>query len=177
MDLNLVPHPAMPPRAMKSVRVLVDRDGRELRLLYLVEGDPGRIRLPAPQKPYRAEGLWQTTCFELFVRDGPQAYREFNFSPSSQWAAYHFRRYREGREALAVNEPPIVRLSEPESSHTMLRASLILEIEPGIPVGLSAIVEETDGTKSYWALAHPPGDKPDFHDPACFALELPPVTS
>ena len=39
-------------------------------------------------------------------------------------------------------------------------------------LGLSAILEETDGTKSYWALAHPEGDKPDFHDPVCFAARL-----
>jgi hypothetical protein len=38
--------------------------------------------------------------------------------------------------------------------------------------GVSAVVEESDGTKSYWALAHPPGD-PDFHDEAGFLLELP----
>ena len=43
-------------------------------------------------------------------------------------------------------------------------------------MGLCAVIEEKDGTKSYWALAHPPGDKPDFHDPACFALELPAAT-
>ena len=36
-----------------------------------------------------------------------------------------------------------------------------------------AILEEKDGTKSFWAIAHPPGDKPDFHDPACFAAHLP----
>jgi hypothetical protein len=34
------------------------------------------------------------------------------------------------------------------------------------------VIEEVDGGLSYWALAHPPG-KPDFHDPNCFALELP----
>jgi hypothetical protein len=39
-------------------------------------------------------------------------------------------------------------------------------------LGLSAVLEETDGTKSYWALAHGQGDKPDFHDPACFAERL-----
>jgi len=39
-------------------------------------------------------------------------------------------------------------------------------------LGLSAVIEEIDGTKSYWALAHPPG-KPDFHHPDCFALTLP----
>ena len=37
--------------------------------------------------------------------------------------------------------------------------------------GLSAVIEEKDGTKSYWALAHG-GGAPDFHAPACFALPL-----
>ena len=41
-----------------------------------------------------------------------------------------------------------------------------------LSIGLSAVIEETDGTKSYWALRHPPGP-PDFHHPDCFALELP----
>ena len=36
-------------------------------------------------------------------------------------------------------------------------------------LGLSAILEEEDGTISYWALAHPPG-RPDFHHPDCLAL-------
>ena len=39
-------------------------------------------------------------------------------------------------------------------------------------LGLSAVIEETSGRKSYWALAHPPG-KADFHHSDCFALELP----
>lgn len=37
---------------------------------------------------------------------------------------------------------------------------------------LSAVIEEPHGTKSYWALAHR-SDKPDFHDPDSFVLELP----
>ena len=40
-------------------------------------------------------------------------------------------------------------------------------------IGVSAVIEEVDGTKSYWALAHAPGP-PDFHNPACFAHHLPP---
>jgi hypothetical protein len=35
------------------------------------------------------------------------------------------------------------------------------------------VLEESEGTKSYWALAHPPGDKPDFHAADCFAASLP----
>jgi hypothetical protein len=42
------------------------------------------------------------------------------------------------------------------------------------PVGLSAVIEEADGTISYWAVAHPDG-KADFHHRDCFALMLPPV--
>lgn len=37
---------------------------------------------------------------------------------------------------------------------------------------LSAVIEEADGTISYWALAHP-SDKPDFHHPDSFVLDLP----
>ena len=37
----------------------------------------------------------------------------------------------------------------------------------------AAVVEEKGAGRSFWALVHPPGD-PDFHDPACFTLQLPP---
>jgi hypothetical protein len=43
-------------------------------------------------------------------------------------------------------------------------------------VAISAVIEELDGTKSYWALTHPPG-KPDFHHPTCFAATLPPPSN
>ena len=36
-------------------------------------------------------------------------------------------------------------------------------------IGLSAILEEDDGTISYWALAHGSG-RPDFHHPDGFTL-------
>ena len=54
---------------------------------------------------------------------------------------------------------------------------LAIEALPDLPpaalkLGLSAVIEEIDGTKSYWALAHAPGP-PDFHHPDCFALQLP----
>ena len=38
-------------------------------------------------------------------------------------------------------------------------------------LGLCAVIEETDGQKSYWAAAHPPG-KPDFHHADSFVVEL-----
>jgi hypothetical protein len=38
-------------------------------------------------------------------------------------------------------------------------------------LGLAAVIERTDGGHSYWALTHP-GDRPDFHDPAGFVLQI-----
>lgn len=39
-------------------------------------------------------------------------------------------------------------------------------------LGLSAVIEGVDGAISYWALVHP-SDKPDFHHPDSFVLDLP----
>jgi hypothetical protein len=42
---------------------------------------------------------------------------------------------------------------------------------PRLQVALSAVIEEENGTLSYWALKHAPG-KADFHHPHGFVLEL-----
>jgi hypothetical protein len=38
-------------------------------------------------------------------------------------------------------------------------------------LGLTAVIEQANLAKSYWALAHPPGE-PDFHHRDGFALTL-----
>ena len=149
--------------------------GGILWLRYHVEGSLDLLTLPDPADPVRADGLWKTTCFELFVRSTNGAvYGEFNFSPSSQWAAYRFDHYREGMSEVALSEVPEIGLDASET-HFALETDLKLPapwIDVGLGIALSAVIEETDGTKSYWALRHPPG-KPDFHHPDCFALTLP----
>ncbi len=47
-----------------------------------------------------------------------------------------------------------------------------LQLDVGLVVGLSAVIEDDAGRLSYWALKHPPG-KPDFHHGDSFALEIP----
>jgi uncharacterized protein len=46
-----------------------------------------------------------------------------------------------------------------------------LRIDGGWRIGLAAVIEDTSGHKSYWALAHPPG-KADFHHSDSFALQF-----
>ena len=105
------------------------------------------------------------------AEDG-SGYREFNFSPSGEWAVYAFRGYRDGDELEIELSPGIV------VQLTMNRLELDVEIRrdylpPGrmLRLGLSAVVEDADGVLSYWALQHPPG-KPDFHHTDTFASRL-----
>jgi hypothetical protein len=72
-------------------------------------------------------------------------------------------------------DAPRIEVSSSPDRYT-LRAALDLEtanVPRGTPwrLGLSAVIEETTGNKSYWALAHAPG-KPDFHCTDCFTHEL-----
>ena len=148
-----------------------------LVLSYLVTGRIGDLRIPAAVAAARTDELWRHTCFEAFVRTSPGlAYYEFNFAPSTQWAAYRFDSYRSGiRVATDISAPRI----EVQSSRTryMLRTSLemdqmsSLQIDGIWRIGLAAVIEDTSGHKSYWALAHPRG-KADFHHSDSFLFRF-----
>lgn len=171
----LQPHPDDELASIKSVYVRVFMDDQNGVLVeFNVEGTADLI-LPEWKSSARRDGLWQTTCFEMFLKlpDEP-AYWEFNFSPSTEWAIYAFDEYRGGmREMEAVVEPHIE--FEATGQHFQLEADVDLAGTPQgqLIAGFSAVIEEKGGRKSYWALAHPPG-KPDFHHPSCFAASLPP---
>jgi hypothetical protein len=149
-----------------------------LVLRYVVTGRISDLRMPSVTAPTRTDELWQHTCFEAFVRASQGAtYYEFNFAPSTQWAAYRFERYRFGMSvASELSAPRIEVRAKPEGYE--LETSLALDRLPGLPsdavwcLGLAAVIEETKGNKSYWALAHAPA-KADFHHADCFALKLP----
>ena len=103
--------------------------------------------------------------------EGPE-YREFNFSPSGEWAVYDFRAYRNGGVLENELAPGIV------VQKTVDRLELGAEIgqdllphDRPLRLGLSAVVEDAAGKLSYWALRHPPG-KPDFHHADAFTILL-----
>ena len=178
MQLNLVPHPATPPSGAEfKVWVNVDHAGSlgataSTNFWFGIGAPAGRFVIPeAVEAPGRAENLWERTCFEAFLRcqTGP-GYREWNFAPSGDWAAYDFTSYRDGRSDAEV-AAPYVRV-EDNMTWWALGATIAVDAESAWQLGLSVILEQTCGTKSYWAIAHSQG-KPDFHDPACFAVHLP----
>ena len=174
--LPLVPHPDHPAREIAFVSCTVAwRDAGDWAIDFFVAAPPAALKLPAAAAPERADGLWQATCFELFLRNSDgDAYLEFNFSPSGQWAAYRFDSYRQGMKPLDVAPPRILTTDPGQFALCAALEDPRLAAGASWLVGLSAIIEEVDGTKSYWAISHPPG-APDFHHGDCFALELPPA--
>jgi hypothetical protein len=178
MRRALTPHPASICQAVTRIEVDIVREGAATLVLhYIVTGQIADLLLPPLAAPARTDELWRHTCFEVFVRASPgTAYYEFNFAPSTQWAAYRFDSYRSGMRAAADISAPRVEVNTTPECYA-LRASLDLARFPRDGrwrLGLSAVIEETGGRKSYWALAHPPG-KADFHHADCFTHELSPA--
>jgi len=173
----LIAHPLLGSGGIRAIDVEVAMtDGDDVLLTYHVRG--GKLVLPDWATPIRENNLWQTTCFELFLKPrGLGGYFEFNFSPSTRWAAYAFDGYRSGGRDLVMPVVPHIEVIASEGGDSFcLEVDLDLSAVSNcaLDVGLSAVIEQQDGTKSYWALRHPNPDKPDFHDPACFTLNLSP---
>ena len=164
----LVRHPATPAGAIHTIDAELSRTADGVVATFRAIGDLTRLVVPAAAAPERADDLWKTTCFELFVAGEGEDYREFNFSPSTRWAAYDFAGYR----SLVGNAPALVDIrSSSDSSGLTLVATVTCELLNPARIGLSAIIEETDGIIRYWAVAFAPG-KPDFHAEATRALLL-----
>jgi hypothetical protein len=151
-----------------------------LLLSYVVTGKIADLRLPPVVTAARTDELWRHTCFEAFVgSSADDAYYEFNFAPSTQWAAYRLDSYRSGMQVAAEVSASRIEMQSSPGCYT-LQASLALDWLSRLPgdarwrLGLAAVIEETSGRRSYWALAHPPG-KADFHHSDCFTQELPPA--
>jgi len=178
-SLTLHPNSVCFPAACIEVEVARPHADR-LALSYFLTGNMNDIRMPPVMPAERSDELWRHTCFEAFVRaSSGVGYYEFNFAPSTQWAAYRFSSYRSGMcVAAEISAPPIEAQSSPD--RYTLQVSLELNRLSELPrnaswlLGLSVLIEDTSGCMSYWALVHPPG-KPDFHHADCFAHEFSPV--
>ena len=180
--VTLTPHPETRNDAVRGLAARISRtSGGLIAVTYILEGQADRLLIPPPRPHAVGKKLWEHTCFELFIgRPDTEAYHEFNFSPSGEWAVYSFARYREpavldasatgadldpelawrsGGEKLELNG--LIRLDRLSPEHS----------DAPLSIGLAAIIEDRNGVLSYWALTHSPG-RPDFHQAGSFALAL-----
>ena len=166
------------PSQIAAIEARVQLDGaNRLRIDYVLTGDLSRLRIPPLAVPQRQDRLWEHTCFEAFmaVAEAP-AYYEYNFAPSGAWAVFAFRTYRDGASLVDQRLAPEI-VSRCDEGKLELTATVRLDrrpmMQPSVKLrfGLSAVIEATDGSLSYWALKHPAA-KPDFHHPDSFVLEF-----
>lgn len=178
-ETPLVPHPSC--QALPDLRLAatarIEADG-SLRLHYRIAGAVRDVRWPqnvaAEGLAQPTDGLWQHTCGEAFVAEADgSAYREFNFSPSGEWANYRFSAYRDRDAAFVPPAAPAI-----EFACQAADCSLQVRIPPcslpagrQLAIGLSAVIETLAGARTYWALAHT-APQPDFHPHASFTLLL-----
>jgi len=168
-------HRATPCTAVSTIETSIRLiENGNLAVNYHLDCNPGDILLPGKQPTAAKDDLWLHTCCEAFIAAvDVQEYREFNFSPSSQWANYCFTDYR-------IRDKTFIAPSAPQI-HTHRRDDC-LEIDALIGremlphaaawnIGLSVVIETLDGSKSYWALAHCAA-QPDFHRRQSFLLTL-----
>ena len=179
----LMAHPDFPSRAIDCVEVTLERRGDRLDLRFVVAGAIDDVVWPGDRTngaiaveqadECRADDLWRHSCFEAFVAPaGAPGYREINLATSGHWAAYAFYGYRAGM--LPASD---VRLTQAGWRFADRRAEVSLSIavshrHADWALNITAIIETSDGGKSYWALAHPPG-APDFHNRDGFVAILP----
>jgi hypothetical protein len=176
----LMCHPETYTPAVEEIEARVGwTQDNALAFTYALKGDLMRLRIPLPQPALRADRLWQHTCFEAFVAlKGNPKYYEFNFAPSGQWAAYSFQRYRVGTPLEDdIPTPKITsrKLANGLDLEAIVHLGTLPVIQPGacLQLALCAVIEDENGTLSYWALKHSPG-KPDFHHRDTFVLDLQP---
>lgn len=175
---SLAPHPSTPRAGAAALQASLERTANHWLLRYQLTGDTARLRVPGPAADAAfSDGLWRHTCFEAFVGcEGDAAYREFNFSPSGHWAAYAFSAERVPAEKAPPLPTPLIACDRQAHALT-LQARVPVGALPapgaaGYLIGLSAVIEDTDGQLSYWALHHPAA-RPDFHHRGGWTARVP----
>ena len=178
-DTVLHPHPAQLPVPVIQIETGVVYSDDALIFSYQCrqQSDDGAVGIlvPAPVVPTACDNLWQHTCCEAFVSaaDDGDGYLEFNFSPSGCWAIYRFDAYRVRDESYICPYVPKIELKQLPDGFE-LTAKISSEVLPQANswlVGLTAVIETTDGQKTYWALRHD-APQPDFHLRSQFLLPL-----
>lgn len=165
--LNL--HPDCLPGPISNITATIEETDEGCRAKFVLMGDINSIKLPDLTLPKRRDFLWKTTCFEIFwQKEGETAYKEFNISPSLEWACYEFETFRknskDGLASVAIDR---------SSKQSELEISCLISSPLSTParVALNAIVEDLDSNIQFWALAFPPG-KAEFHSDVCRQLRL-----
>ena len=175
--VSLCSHPTTPNTLVEQITgSIIPLAEGSLQFIYHLKGDLQSLLIPELTVSEPKDNLWQHSCFEAFIAvEGEKSYYEYNFSPSSQWAAYAFSDYRVRSGWQASQAPNIKR--EQQDDDLIITINLPASCLPDNPdakplkIGISAVIETRRNTISYWSLKHPE-NTPDFHHRESFNLHI-----
>lgn len=175
MKISMTHHPTTLCSEVTNIETDVRWDEESLHLVYRLSGHLSQLLIPKKSQSIQVDGLWEHTCFEVFLAvEGEPGYYEFNFSPSTTWAAYSFSAYRENKPWDIPHQPVItVQQSKNELilNAVISKKALPLNTHKRWQMNLTAVIENNNKEKSYWALTHPT-PQPDFHHRDGFTYEI-----
>jgi hypothetical protein len=170
-----------------EVRVSEGKNPHTLQATFKVTGPIPDLSLPvevAEKRMTRNQELWRHSCFEIFASPpGSDRYFEWNLTSSLEWGHFEFQNYRVASgDALSLESGIETLKFSITASNLELNVTLELEKFPElfeavrshqkIKLGLTCILENKKGERSYWALTHSEG-KADFHRAESFTLSFP----
>jgi hypothetical protein len=88
-----------------------------------------------------------------------------NFSPSGDWDAYSFEDYRKDMKVEENISVSPIRISREAGGFVLdvaVDISKVVRESETLEISVAAVVENTKGALSYWAIRHA-GIQPDFH--------------
>lgn len=150
-----------------------------LKVAFELTGNIKKILISNPEQlPSRVIGLWESTCFEMFIKNKKlDEYFEFNCSSANNWNVFHFQKPRSAlKEYLSVANLA----SSTVKKEDALTLSFWIDLKkfPGsfwqegqMNLGLTSVLESVSGELSYWALEHL-DTKPNFHHGNSFTFQL-----
>lgn len=133
----------------------------------LVIGSPSTAQWNTKQLE-RADGLWQSTCFEAFwAKPGEAKYFELNLSSNSpRWNLYSFDSYRAPQPPRLANDFNLEFLqTRPDSVECRLTS--VMEL-PKLDFSLAAVIKTAQETLFF--ATHHAAAKADFHARESFTI-------
>ncbi len=137
-------------------------------------------------KIFRGKDLWRENCFEVFLKPTTDCedYFEWNFMAPHFWDFYAFTDFRINSDSakknfLTKNLASNFSCYKNSSDNYELAGQIFVSqisllswslntLQTEAAINLSCILQTRDKTQLHFALNHPSGDKPDFHNKAGF---------
>ncbi len=153
-----------------SLSASIYRTDVDFRIVFTLHDPLELIIIPFDKREKeRSIGLWENTCFEVFITDNQKAYAEGNFALDFGWNIFWFNEYREN--PIKEFQPSDMKNPIRDIYLSGKKSQIIIDLPneltnkfniEEIRFSLTAVLKTKNKTNHFFALKH--SDKmPNFH--------------